>query len=93
MGSKAENDSVVNPILAWLTETGGGGYKVHGNQLQRGGEPDIDGQYYSERLQRWIHLKIEGKYVWLERVYRKGVKVQYGWDYEYRIEGSEIGAS
>jgi hypothetical protein len=40
----------------------------------------------------WHPVKVEHQYVWLEKVYRKGQRVPYGWDYDYRVEGSEIGA-
>lgn len=50
--------AVVRDILAYLKANGGDGYHVHGSELQRRGEPDIDGW-----LPGGIHLKIECK-VW-----------------------------
>lgn len=37
----------------------------------------------------WHPVKVGNQYVWLERIYRKAGKADYGgWDWEYRIEGT-----
>jgi hypothetical protein len=75
MSAKPES-RVVDEIIAWLEAHGGGGYKVYGNALQRGGEPDIDGQYLSQRLGRWIHLKLEVKYGEGETTARQDLRLE-----------------
>lgn len=51
---------IVSEILKWLKENGGDGYKVWGNNVQRAGEPDIDG-VYPKTSGGYHHLKIEVK--------------------------------
>ena len=51
---------IVREIIRQLKEGGGDGYHVHGNTMQRAGEPDIDGSYPSSDGE-WLHLKIEVK--------------------------------
>jgi hypothetical protein len=60
MPSKPET-AIANALVAWIKSKGGDGYKIIGSASQRGGEPDITGEIYSERLGRWVHLKLEVK--------------------------------
>lgn len=53
--------AITDHIIAWLKICGGDGFKILGTVAQRGGEPDITGEFYSEVLGRWIHLKLEVK--------------------------------
>lgn len=59
--SKKPETQIADKILRYIKTHGGDGYKVLGTAAQRGGEPDITGEWYSEHLQDWVHLKIEVK--------------------------------
>lgn len=61
----AENPEtkIHNKIIQYIKDLGGDAWKVHGNGMQRAGEPDIDGwlpsHLHPDGLP--IHLKIEVK--------------------------------
>ena len=45
-------------------------------------------KYVNQNWHRWFAwhpVQIDHQYVWLEYVYRKGVKAYYGYKYEYRL--------
>ncbi len=58
---KAETRIVKNILMRLKQDWSGDGFHVHGSAMQRNGEPDIDASIYSERLDQWLHLKIEVK--------------------------------
>lgn len=51
---------LVQDIIAWVKETGGDAWHVHGNGIQRKGEPDLDG-WWPHPAGGVIHFKIEVK--------------------------------
>lgn len=62
MSEKPET-KIVNQIIQYIKDLGGDAWKVHGNNMQRSGEPDIDGwlpsSLHPDGLP--IHLKVEVK--------------------------------
>ena len=50
---------LVRKIIAWVKANGGDAWKIHGSEVQRSGEPDIDGALLVKG--RFVHFKIECK--------------------------------
>ena len=59
MATKAET-YITDGIIAWIEGQLGDAHKVHGNGIQRSGEPDIDGAIeWTKGV--FVHLKLEVK--------------------------------
>lgn len=50
MANKKPETSIVDGIVEWIKEQGGDAYKTLGSAAQRGAEPDITGEVFSEVL-------------------------------------------
>lgn len=50
---------LVRKIIAWVKANGGDAWKIHGSEVQRSGEPDIDGALLVKG--RFVHFKQECK--------------------------------
>lgn len=61
MANKKEETGIVDGIVQHIKDRGGDAYKTLGSAAQRGGEPDVTGEIYSERIAQWVHLKLEVK--------------------------------
>lgn len=61
MPAKKEETGIVDEIVEYIKGEGGDAYKTLGSAAQRGGEPDVTGEIYSNRLGYWLHLKLEVK--------------------------------
>ena len=48
-------------IIRAIKASGGDAFHLSGSIKQRGGEPDISGEYPSGALGAWVHLKLEVK--------------------------------
>lgn len=51
---------ITREIIKYIKESRGDAFHVHGSSLQRGGEPDISGEVWDDKL-GWIHIKVEVK--------------------------------
>lgn len=59
--TKKPETLIVEAAIEWLQRNGGDAFHVHGGPEQRKDEPDLCGEWYSELLGEWLHLKLEAK--------------------------------
>lgn len=83
MASTKPETRIVQACIKWIKQNGGDAFHVVGGIKQRGGEPDICGEIYSDKLGRWIHLKIEVKTPDGKLSKRQDIRVQHYITCEY----------